>query len=95
MRALPPIAAILSLLLVLVACGMPKRVSYTYTKQNMTQQAMLDDEKYLEHEVKGVRKVMSKIDDRNTVRMEVIVDEKREAGAIQYLLDHGYSQVRN
>lgn len=95
MRALLSLTAVLSLLLVLVACGMPKRASYTYTKQNMTQQAMLDDEKFLEQEVEGVRKVMTKIDDRNTVRLELIVDEKHEAGAIQYLLDHGYSQVRN
>lgn len=95
MRAAQSVVVALSLLLVLAACGVPKRVSYTYTKQNMTQQAMLDDEKHLEHEVKGVRKVMSKIDDRNTVRMEIIVDEKREAEAIRYLLDNGYSQVRN
>lgn len=91
MRAILALTAALSL--VLTACGAP-RVSYTYTKQNMTQQAMLVDEKSLE-ELHGVRKVFSKIDDRNTVRMEVIVDEKRETRAIQYLLDNGYSQVRN
>lgn len=79
--------------LTLTACGAP-RVGYTYTKQNMNQQAMLEDEKALE-QLHGVRKVMSKIDDRNTVRMEVIVDEKRETRAIQYLIDNGYSQVRN
>jgi len=87
------ILCVLVLSLTLVACGAP-RVGYTYTKQNMTQQAMLDDEKALEA-LHGVRKVMSKIDDRNTVRMEVIVDEKRETRPIQYLLDNGYSQVRN
>lgn len=92
---LTSLIAILVALAALVACGVPKRVSYTYTKQNMTQQAMLADEKHLEHEVGGVRKVMSKIDDRNTVRMEIIVDEKRDHEAIQYLLDQGYSQVRN
>jgi len=91
MRAILVLTAALSL--VLTACGAP-RVGYTYTKQNMTQQSMLIDEKALE-ELHGVRKVMSKIDDRNTVRMEVIVDEKRETRAIQYLLDNGYSQVRN
>jgi len=91
MRAI--LALTVTLSLVLTACGAP-RVSYTYTKQNMTQQAMLVDEKGLE-DIHGVRKVFSKIDDRNTVKIELVVDEKRETKAIQYLLDHGYSQVRN
>ncbi|HEX3132186.1 MAG TPA: hypothetical protein VHX44_01235 [Planctomycetota bacterium] len=91
MRAI--LALTLALSLVLTACG-ATRVTYTYTKQNMTQQAMLVDEKSLEG-IHGVRKVFSKIDDRNTVRMDVIVDEKRETKAIQYLLDNGYSLVRN
>ena len=91
MRALTALTVALSL--VLSACGAP-RVHYTYTKPNMTQQAMLDDEKQLQ-EFHGVRKVFTKIDDRNVVWIELQVDEKRETKPIQYLLDHGYSQVRN
>jgi maltose-binding protein MalE len=94
MRTVSSFAVVLSLALLLSACGYRERVSYTYTKQNMTQQAMLDDEKSIE-KLDGVRKVMTKIDDRNTVRIEVIVDEKHERAALQYLLDQGYSQVRN
>lgn len=94
MRTVTSFVVVLSLALLLSACGYRERVSYTYTKPNMTQQAMLDDEKSIE-KLDGVRKVMTKIDDRNTVRVEVIVDEKAERAAIQYLLDHGYSQVRN
>ncbi len=94
MRAFLTFAIVLFLSFGLFACGYRERVSYTYTKQNMTQQAMLDDEKSVE-KLDGVQKVMSKIDDRNTVRLEVIVDEKKETAALQYLLDQGYSQVRN
>ena len=94
MRTVTSFAVVLSLALLLSACGYRERVSYPYTKQNMTQQAMLDDEKTIE-KLDGVRKVMTKIDDRNSVRIEIIVDEKHERAAIQYLLDHGYSQVRN
>jgi hypothetical protein len=91
MRAIPALTVALSL--VLSACGAP-RVHYTYTKPNMTPQAMLHDKKELE-DIHGVRGVFSKIDDHNMVWIEIQVDEKRETKAIQYLLDNGYAQVRN
>ena len=82
-------------LVALVACGEPRtKVSYTYTKQMMTQQALLDDEQQLK-KTDGVLQVMGKIDDKNTVRVEVTLDADDKGGGIRYLLDQGYSQVRN
>lgn len=82
-------------LVALVACGEPRhKVSYTYTKPMMTQQALLDDEQQLK-KTDGVLQVMGKIDDKNTVRVEVILDADEKDGGIRYLLDQGYSQVRN
>ncbi len=60
----------------------------------MTQQALLDDEQQLK-KTDGVLQVMGKIDDKNTVRVEVTLDADDKGGGIRYLLDQGYSQVRN
>lgn len=81
-------------LVALVACGEPRKVGYTYTKPMMTQQALLDDEEQLK-KTDGVLQVMGKIDDKNTVRVEVILDADDKGDGIRYLLDQGYSQVRN
>jgi hypothetical protein len=80
--------------LLMVGCGEPRKVGYTYTKPNMTQQALLDDEARLKR-IDGVVQVMGRIDDRNTVRIEVILDAEHKEGGLRYLLDAGYSQVRN
>lgn len=81
-------------LVALVACGEPRKITHTYTKPNMSQQALLDDEQQLK-KTDGVLQVMSKIDDKNTVRLDVILDADDKAGGIRYLLDQGYSEVRN
>jgi hypothetical protein len=93
MRHLSTLIAVPVVLAALVACT-DNRVTYTYTKPNMTQQALLDDEVQLK-KIGGVRQVMTKIDDKNTVRVDVILDAEKKAPGIRYLLDQGYSQVRN
>lgn len=95
MRFPAALIAIPVALAALVACGEQRsKVTYTYTKPNMTQQALLDDEMQLK-KTDGVLQVMGKIDDRNTVRIDVILDAGEKDGGIRYLLDQGYSQVRN
>lgn len=94
MRSLLSLATIPLALLALVACGERQRVSYTFTKANMTQQALLDDEQQLK-KTSGVSQVAGKIDDKNTVRIDVIFDEDKKAAGMRYILDMGYSQVRN
>lgn len=81
-------------LVALVACGEPRKVTNTFTKPMMTQQALLDDEQQLK-KTDGVLQVMGKIDDKNTVRIDVILDADDKADGIRYLLDQGYSEVRN
>ena len=91
---LTSLIAIPAALIALVACGEPRKVNYTYTKPNMTQQALLDDEQQLK-KTDGVLQVMGRIDDKNTVRVVVILDADDKAEGIRYLLDQGYSEVRN
>jgi hypothetical protein len=91
---LTSLIAISVALVALVACGEVRKVNYTYTKPNMTQQALLDDEQQLK-KTDGVLQVMGKIDDKNTVRMVIILDADDKANGIRYLLDQGYSEVRN
>src|ERR1043165_64190 len=66
-RGVLPMRAALCLValsLVLSACGEPRRLTYTFTNPNMTEQALLDDKQQLKG-TKGVLDVMGKIDDMN------------------------------
>ena len=82
------------MLMALVACSSGRTVSFTYTKPNVTQQMLLDDEKQL-RKTSGVQQVMTKIDDKNTARIDLILDESQKAPGMDYIIQMGYSQVRN
>lgn len=88
------VLCLVALSLVLGACGEPRRLSYTFTKPNMTEQALLDDKQQLRG-TKGVLDVTGKIDDMNRVFLEVVLDGEKEEPGTRYLLDQGYSRVRN
>jgi hypothetical protein len=88
------ILCLVALSLVLSSCGEPRRLTYTFSKPNMTEQALLDDKQQLKG-TKGVLDVMGKIDDMNRVFLEVTLDGDKEEAGTRYLLDHGYSKVRN
>jgi hypothetical protein len=82
------------MLMALVACSSGRTVSFTYTKPNVTQQMLLDDEKQL-RKTSGVEQVMTKIDDKNTARIDLILDENHKGPGLDYIIQMGYSQVRN
>ncbi len=89
------VAATMSVLFVLVGCGGTVRtVSYTYTKANMSQQALLDDESRLKN-TPGVQQVIPKIDDKKTGRIEIIIDQENKMPGLRLLQDLGYQQVVN
>jgi uncharacterized protein YcfL len=81
-------------LLTLTGCGSSRAVSYTYTKANMSQQLLLDDEHRL-RSTSGVKQVIPKIDDKNTARIEIMVDETNKTPGLRLLQDLGYHQVAN
>jgi hypothetical protein len=81
-------------LMALTSCGSGRTVSYTYVKTNMSQQLLLDDEHRLKN-TSGVKQVIPKIDDKNTGRIEIEVDEENKAPGLRLLQDLGYHQVRN
>lgn len=85
---------LVALSLVLVACSEPRRLGYTFTKPNMTDQALLDDKVQLKG-TEGVLDVTGKIDDMNRAFIEVVLDGDNEERGMRYLLDHGYTKVRN
>ena len=93
-RSLLSFATIPLALIALIACSERRLVSYTFTKPNMTQQALLDDQQQLKR-TSGVSQVSGKIDDKNTVRVNVVFDEAKKADGMKYILDMGYSEVRN
>ena len=93
-RSLLSLATIPFALIALIACSERQMVSYTFTKPNMTQQALLDDEQQLK-KTSGVSQVSAKIDDKNTVRINVVFDEAKKAAGMKYILDMGYSESRN
>jgi uncharacterized protein YcfL len=93
-RSLLTFASVPLALIALVACSSDRAVSFTYTKPNVTQQMLLDDEKQL-RKTSGVRQVMTKIDDKNTARIDLILDENQKAPGMDYIIQMGYSQVRN
>ena len=79
----------------LVGCGArPLTESYTYVKEHVSQSQLLDDERTLKR-TKGVKQVISHLDDKDTARIELIVDEKHKAPGVQQIQDLGYLQVRN
>ncbi len=87
-------AAALLPLMSLTGCGSGRNVSYTYVKTNMSQQLLFDDEHRLKN-TSGVEKVIPKIDDKNTARIEITVDEENKAPGLRLLQDLGYHEVRN
>lgn len=88
------VLCLVALSLVLAACGEPRRLSYTFTKPNMNDKALLYDKQQLKG-TKGVLDVTGKIDDMNNVYLEVVLDGDREEPGTSYLLDRGYTRVRN
>jgi hypothetical protein len=38
---------------------------------------------------------MTKIDDKNTARIDLVLDENQKAPGMDYIIQMGYSQVRN
>ena len=92
-RSLLSFATVPLALIAVVACS-GRTVSFTYTKPNVTQQMLLDDEKQLRN-TSGVEQVMTKIDDKNTARIDLILDENQKAPGMSYIIQMGYSQVRN
>jgi len=95
MRMVAQVALIAATTLMsLTSCGSDRAVSYTYVKANMSQQLLLDDEHRLKN-TSGVKQVIPKIDDKNTGRIEIIVDETNKAPGLRLLQDLGYHQVRN
>lgn len=93
-RSLLSFATVPLALFALVACSSGRTVSFTYTKPNVTQQMLLDDEKQLRN-TSGVEQVLTKIDDKNTARIDLILDENHKAPGMSYIIQMGYSQVRN
>ena len=93
-RSLLTFAIVPLALIALVACSSRRTVSFTYTKPNVTQEMLLDDEKQLRN-TSGVQQVMTKIDDKNTARIDLILDENHKAPGMSYIIQMGYSQVRN
>lgn len=95
MRMVTQVALIAATTLMsLTGCGSDRAVSYTYVKANMSQQLLLDDEHRLKN-TSGVKQVIPKIDDKNTGRIEIMVDEENKAPGLRLLQDLGYHQVRN
>jgi uncharacterized lipoprotein YehR (DUF1307 family) len=95
MRMITQVALIAAtFLLSLTGCGSDRMVSYTYVKHNMSQQLLLDDEHRLKNTA-GVTQVIPKIDDKNTGRIEVTVEENNKNPGLRLLQDLGYQQVRN
>jgi hypothetical protein len=92
-KVLPVLGLALTLTL-LMACGEVRTVSYTYTKVNMTQQLLIDDEVRLKN-TSGVMQVIPKLDDKKTARIVIIVDEEQKAPGLRLLSDLGYHQVSN
>jgi hypothetical protein len=94
----PPMRLTLSValatVLALVGCREVRTVSYTYTKPNYSQNQLLDDEQALKRTT-GVRQVIPKIDDKNTARIEIILDEQNKAPGLRLIQDLGYQQARN
>lgn len=82
-------------LVALGGCGArPLTVSYTYTKEHVSQSQLLDDERSL-RKTKGVTQVLSHLDDKDAARIELIVDQKHKDAGLQQIQDLGYIQIRN
>ena len=89
------VPVLLCVLAGLVGCGArPLTVSFTYIKEHVSQSQLLDDENTLKR-TNGVKQVLPHLDDKDTARIELIVDEKHKTAGLQPIQDLGYLQVRN
>jgi hypothetical protein len=86
---------LLCCLAALVGCGSRALTeSFTYVKEHVSQSQLLDDERTLRH-AKGVKQVITHLDDKDTARIELIVDQKHKEDGLHQIQDLGYIQVRN
>ncbi len=83
-----------ALLSVLAGCGAARTVSYTYTKPNAAEAALVRDEQDLRH-TSGVENVITRIDSSNTATIVLYLNEDDLQPGQQKILELGYQRVRN
>ena len=87
------LALALATLIIAIGCA-SRQLSYTYIKHGVSQQALLEHQRILEHTA-GVEKVIPYLDAEGTARIQVYVKEStKEPGQVR-ALDLGYARQFN